>query len=297
MTFTHRTIETNGQRLHVAEAGPEGAPVMLFLHGFPEYWTAWADVAAHFTDTHRVVLPDQRGINRSSKPPNVADYDAKFLVGDMIGLLDEVAPNERVILCGHDWGASVAYALAMRHGQRLSHFVVANGVHPICFQKALLGDRAQLLASQYMLLLRREDAFSHMSADKFAKTFRMFEKFSSAPWLTDEKKNDFREAWRHEDAMRTMLHWYSSSPMDVPAPDAPLRTLEISEAMQAKYAITTPHLLLWGMDDTALLPVSRADLPLFCDDLTVEEIDGASHWILHEKPKLVADRIRRFIGS
>ena len=295
--FTFDTFACNGQSIHTALAGPETAPAMLMLHGFPEYWAAWADVAAHLAEDYRLVLPDQRGFNRSSKPPSVEDYDAKHLVADMVALLDHVSPDKPVVLCGHDWGASVAYALAMRHPDRVSRLVIANGVHPICFQRALYGDTAQREASQYMRLLRQDGVAEHMAANGFAKTFRMFEKFSSAPWLVDAKRAAYRDAWGHDGALKTMLHWYSSSPMVVPDMDAPPTHLDITEAMRAKYAITMPHLLIWGMDDTALLPSARADLAQFAADLSVVELENASHWLLHERPADIAGTIQAFLNA
>lgn len=296
MTLTFQTIKTNGQTLNVAFTGPKDGPVMLMLHGFPEYWAAWADVAEHLAGTYRCILPDQRGFNRSTKPKGVENYDAKHLVADMIGLLDMLGIDQPVILCGHDWGASVAYALAMRHADRFSHLIIANGVHPICFQKALVGDPAQRSASQYITLLRKDEAAGYMAENGFARTFSMFKKFSAAPWLTAQKQAAFADAWGYNNALKTMLHWYSSSPMKVPPDEAPLEQLDITDAMRAKYAVPLPHLLLWGLDDTALLPSAYADLGQFAADLTVEEMDKASHWILHERPKEVAARIEAFLA-
>ena len=156
MTFQSHMIEANRISIHCMVAGPDDAPLMLMLHGFPEYWTAWQQVAAHFTDTHRVVLPDQRGFNLTSKPADGSDYDTKHLVADMIALMDAIAPGRTFVLCGHDWGASVAYALAMRHPERVERLVIANGVHPVCFQKALYAAGPQTRASQYMNVLRAE---------------------------------------------------------------------------------------------------------------------------------------------
>ncbi len=293
--FTFETFACNEQSIHTALAGPDDAPVVLMLHGFPEYWAAWADVAAQMADDFRLVLPDQRGFNRSSNPPRVEDYDAKHLVADMVALLGHVSPDRPVILCGHDWGASVAYALAMRQPDRVSHLVIANGVHPVCFQNALYGDPAQREASQYMRLLRQPDVADHMAADGFARTFRMFEKFSSAPWLNAEKRMAYRDAWGHDHAMRTMLHWYSSSPIVVPDMEADYKRLPITQEMRAKYAISVPHLLIWGMDDTALLPSARADLAEFAPDLSVVELEDASHWLLHERSADTAKIIRAFL--
>jgi len=295
LTFTTHTIEANGQSLHVKMAGPEGAPVILMLHGFPEYWASWSQVAKLFIDTHRVVLPDQRGFNLSSKPTEIDAYNTKHLVADMAALIEQVSPNRKVILCGHDWGASVAYALAMRHADNISHLIIANGVHPICFQKALMAGGAQTDASQYINYFCQPDVEHSLAEDKFRRLLNMFQKFSSAPWLTDEIKATYRTAWQGPETVAAMLNWYRASPLQVPKSGESGQELAITDAMREKYKISMPHLLLWGLQDVALLPEAREDLGEFAGDLTMKENDTAGHWILHEEPKWVATQINEFL--
>ena len=297
MKLTSQNFDINGQSIHAMIAGAEDAPVMLMLHGFPEYWAAWAQVASHLATDYRIVLPDQRGFNLSSKPQPQEEYETKHLVADMVGLMEELSPDRRFILCGHDWGASVAYALAMRNAERVSHLIIANGVHPMCFQKSLLAGGPQTDASQYMNVLRAEGSEERLRANNFAKLLSMFEKFSAAPWLNEDIRNEYRTAWSITGALSAMLNWYRGSPMVVPPSGTPGKEFTITDAMQEKYRITMPHLLLWGAQDTALLPEAREDLPLFCDDLTVHETDDASHWILHERPEWVAQNIQKFLAE
>ena len=295
MHSTSQTFSVNGQSIHAMVGGPNDAPVMVFLHGFPEYWAAWAQVAEFFADTHHIVLPDQRGFNLSSKPAAREAYDTKHMVADLAELVDQLSPDGPIVLCGHDWGASVAYAFAMRHGDRVSRLVIANGVHPICFQKALLAGGPQTDASQYMNVLRAEGAEQRLSANRFEKLLRMFEKFSAAPWLTDDIRESYRAAWSQPGAMSAMLNWYRGSPMIVPESGAPRQDFAITQSMREKYHLSMPHLLIWGEDDTALLGESREDLPLFCDELQVQLVANASHWILHERPELVAELMKKFL--
>ncbi|MEP1206776.1 MAG: alpha/beta hydrolase [Rhizobiaceae bacterium] len=297
MTFTSQIIATNGQQIHVMTGGRESAPLMLLLHGFPEYWAGWAQVAETLSATHRIALPDQRGYNKSSIPPEQEAYDTKHLVADMKGLIDYLSPDRPVVLCGHDWGASVAYAMAMRHPDRISKLIIANGVHPICFQKSLFAAGPQTAASQYIHLLRKEGVEERLAENNFERLLGMLEKFSSAPWLDDESRAAYRAAWAPPGALTAMLNWYRQSPMEVPLPDAEPRDLPITDEMRQKYAIAMPHLLLWGMQDTALLPEARADLDQFCSDLTIAEHADASHWILHEQPAWVAEQIAAFLAE
>lgn len=297
MTFTSEFYSANGQNLHVMSAGPKAAPVMLMLHGFPEYWASWSKIADSFADRYRVILPDQRGYNLSSKPTEDGAYETKHLVADMKALLDLIAPDQPVVLCGHDWGASVAYAFAMRHSDLVSHLIIANGVHPVCFQKALLAGGPQTDASQYMNLLRSSGIEEKLSANNFEKMMMMLEKFSSAPWLDDETRAAYREAWSHGGALTAMLNWYRQSPMIVPPSGTPAQELPITTEIVKKYPVSMPHLLLWGMRDTALLPEARTELDQFCDNLTLHEHSDASHWILHEQPAWVVEKMREFLDG
>ena len=290
-------IETlNGNPFFVRRWGDAHLPKILMLHGFPEYWAGWASVASQMTETHRVVMPDQRGYNLSSKPQAVDAYAVKLLVADMLDLVQQISPDRPVVLCGHDWGASVAYAFAIHHPERVSRLVVANGVHPMCFQKALLNDEAQAAASQYIHLLRAEHSEDHLAADGFRKLLGMLEKFSDAQWLDDDTRQAYRNAWNDSKTVSCMVNWYRASPLIVPRSGEPPQPFEITREMTEKFRINMPHLLLWGRRDTALLPQSHADLDRFCDRLTVQMTEDAGHWILHEKPQWVADQIRTFLS-
>ncbi len=282
--------------IHYVSTDPMDAPVMLFLHGFPEYWTAWQKVFIHFTDDYHVIAPDQRGFNLTSKPAGVDAYHVKHLVADMLALVEHLSPDRKIVLCGHDWGASVAYAFAMRHHDRVEKLVIANGVHPMCFQKALYAGGAQTAASQYMNRLCEEGMEEVLSANKFAKLFNMLSGFSATPWLDEGARKNYLSAWTQPGALSAMLNWYRSSPMMVPETGTPAKPFEFDSEMRAKYAITMPHLLLWGMNDPALLPEARLKLGEFCNDLKVVEVADADHWILHSHGDLVAREIRDFLG-
>lgn len=294
MTWTEQTFATNGINLNVRMAGPDKAPLMVMLHGFPEYSVAWAAVAERLIGEFRIVLPDQRGFGRSDAPEGVDAYDTKHMVADLLGLIDIIGPEQQVILCGHDWGASVAYAFAMRHGDRVSRLVIANGVHPICFQKALYAGGEQTAASQYMTTLRAPKVEERLAPNGFEKLLGMFRKFSSAPWLNGSIEDAYRTAWSGEGRLTAMLNWYRASPMVVPPADAAPRELKITQEMRARYTIAMPHLLIWGVEDQALRYEARANLAEFCDDLTVKELENTGHWLLHERPDDVACLIQDF---
>ena len=271
-------------------------PVLLFLHGFPEYHGAWEQVLPLLAKDHLIIAPDQRGYNLSSAPQELSLYQTKLLVGDMTTLMDKLLPHRKYHLIGHDWGASIAYAIAIGQSDRISTLTIINGVHPVTFQRALSTDKRQAKASQYFHKLCEQDAAIAMSRNGFAKTFSMFEKFSSTQWLDERQKQNYLQAWSQPGRMNAMLNWYRASPMIVPIGDRPANHSRMLDADPAKFRIAMPHLVLWGMQDTALLPVARSGLEDFAPNLKIIELEDAGHWINHTHPDFIATHIRDFIS-
>lgn len=294
--FQFATAQVNGIDLHYAACGEPGAPLLVFLHGFPEYWAGWKDVMPHLAATHYCVAPDQRGYNLSSKPPRVEDYAAKHMVEDLYQLAQQISPDHKFVLAGHDWGASVAYAFAMRHPDRLERLVIANGVHPGPFQTALMEDADQIAASQYFHLLTSDKAERVLSEDNYARLFNMIGGFSHAPFLDADMKAGYAKAWGRPGALTGMVNWYRASPIYVPRPDEqpdPAKALSIDPA---KLRITVPHLLVHGIEDRALRPSAFKDIDAYAPETEVHEVESAGHWILHECPEIVAAKIADWLG-
>lgn len=290
-------VETGEVRLHVATMGDPAAPLMLCLHGFPEYFAAWKGVMERLADRFFLVAPDQRGFNLSDKPKGEEAYRVKKLVGDIAALADHYSPGKPFVLAGHDWGASVAYAYAFAHPERLSHLVIANGPHPVTFQRAILSDPAQRKASQYFHKLRAPGAATRMAEDDFARTMRMLRGFSKTPWLTAEEAVAYRAAWGEAGAMEAMLYWYSSSPVVVPEVGAPVPAeVPLLSVPDEKVTVRVPHLVIWGEADEALRPSCLEGLERYAPDFTIVRVKDAGHWILHEKPGEVAEAIRTWVG-
>jgi len=289
-------FDTGTVSLDIATAGDRSSPLVICLHGFPEYWAAWREVMADLSRDHFVVAPDQRGYNRSSKPAGVDAYRAKHLVADIAALADHLSPGRPFVLAGHDWGASVAYAYAFAHPGRLTHLVIANGVHPWCFQRAIFEDAGQREASQYINRLRDLATDARMVEDDCRRAFRMIEGFSPTPWMTEKMRAGYREAWTKAGAMTAMLNWYRASPIVVPGPGEGAPEKSLLDMPPETFAVRMPHLVIWGEEDVALRPSCLEDLGRFAPDLTVERVPGAGHWILHEKPGDVAAAIRRFVA-
>lgn len=285
----------NARAAHADGTLDDSRTPIIFLHGFPEFWAAWEALFPYLADTCLLIAPDQRGYNLSDAPQRISDYSVKKLVSDILALSSNLLGNRKFVLAGHDWGAAVAYSMAIAIPQRLKALIVANGVHPVPFQRALVEDEAQMAASQYFHHLTSENAVEHMSADNFRRAFAMFEKFSPAPWLTSRQRQRYAEAWAQPGRFNAMLNWYRASPVVVPTAGKPLAPTPLKDADSEKLSVKVPHLLVWGMKDPALLPVSRFGLERFAPKLEVIEIADADHWILHSHGERVATEIAKFI--
>ena len=291
----HTTVQVNGIELHLRSMGEPTAPLVLFLHGFPEYSGAWDDVLPAFAGACHAVAPDQRGYARSSKPEGVEAYRIKHLVRDILALGELLSPQRPFALVAHDWGASVGYATAIAAPKRISKLVVINGVHPGPFQRALVEDEAQRQASGYMHYLRDPKAEAGLSANNFEKLLGMLVRFGPQPWLIPQTRAGYLEAWSPPGALTGMLNWYRATPLVVPKPGDAVDPATLPKLDPAQLRVRMPHLVVWGMDDRALLPVARATLADYCDDLSVVEIAGADHWVVHQKTGEVIGHIRDFL--
>lgn len=293
-------------RLHVVHNGAayQDKPVkdqreaIVFLHGFPEFWPAWQEVFTRLSDEYWVIAPDQRGYNLSDAPKGVENYRAHQLILDIDELANRLIGEGRPYhVAGHDWGASIAYGLAIQFPQKIRKLIIANGVHPASFQQALIDSAEQAKASQYFHVLRDPDAATLMAEDNYRRLFSMFEKFSTTPWLDDEMRSAYREAWSRPDRLEAMLHWYNSSPIVVPKPGEAVTEAPLYNVASDKLRVPMPHLLVWGLGDQALRPETRKRLPEFCDDLEPVEIADGDHWLLHTHGAKIAGEVRRFLAA
>lgn len=295
-------VQCGEVRLHAVTNGVTGADgrlddarqPILFLHGFPEYWAGWQPVFTRLAEHYLVIAPDQRGYNLSDAPQDAEHYATGKLVGDMLSLTSHLLGERRFILAGHDWGASVAYALAIGAPERVAGLVIANGVHPITFQRALLNDPAQTAASQYFHRLRMPRAAERMAENDYALTLGMLEKFSLTAWMSDEERAGYREAWSQPGRLNAMLNWYRATPLVVPKPDETPPQAPLLQLPADRFMVPMPHLLIWGAADTALRPSATEGLEDFAPRLERIDLPDADHWLIHTHGERIAREIRRF---
>ncbi len=273
-----RLVETNGVRLHVVEAGPEDGKLLVLLHGFPEFWYGWHETIMPLANAgYRVVVPDQRGYNLSEKPARVADYRIDELAADVVGLIDAYG-RETAAVAGHDWGAAVAWWLALHHDDRLSELVAVNVPHPTVFEQTLRRSWDQRLRSWYVLafqLPKLPEAVA--SAGNWRLATRGMRDTSLPGTFDEEDFRRYRRAWNREGAFESMVNWYRAIVRDRPEP--------------ARTQAEIPTLVIWGAGDRFLRKSMATRSVDYCTDGRLLTIQGATHWVVHEEPHRVADAI------
>jgi len=296
------TIETwqqplpHGITLSCRAAGARGRPVLMFLHGFPEAAFAWDALLAHFAREAnggwRCVAPNLRGYEASSRPAEVAAYRPRHLVQDIEALARiEGAPLAGLV--AHDWGGALAWNLANQQPALLRKLVILNAPHPGTFLRALKTSERQREASAYMNFLARPDAEALLREDGYRRLLGFFAHWGAAPWLTEDLQARYRAVW--DASLTGGLNYYRASPLRPERPGDP--GASAIELPREALTVNVPTLVLWGMRDAALLPELLEGLEEFVPRLQVQRVPEASHWIVHEQPALVAERITAFLAA
>ena len=284
VNLEHRFAAVNGVQLHVVEAGPPDGDPVLLLHGFPEFWYGWRhQIPALVQAGRRVIVPDQRGYNRSDKPAGIAAYDLRLLVGDALALINRTR-HERVDVVGHDWGAVVAWALAAWHPERVRHLGILNVPHPRVMQMTLRTDPRQLLRSWYVLFFQIPALPERLLAANDGMLLTTLMRWSShSDTFSERDLAAYRQAWRRPDAIRGMLGWYRAA----------LRHQALHHIPDAP--ITPRTLIIWGAQDVALrLPIAPGSAAR-CRDGELVVIDEATHWVQHDAAECVNTLLSEFL--
>ncbi len=271
-------------RLHVAEDGPDDGPLVVLLHGFPEYWGAWTLYLPALADAgFRAVAPDQRGYGLSEKPPDLASYNLDLLAGDVAGLIADAGRTSAYVV-GHDWGGAVAWWLANTRPELVDRLVILNAPHHSVMARALRSDWRQRRRSWYMFFFQLPGIPEWaIRAGRF-RALRWAMDATARPGLFDQDRlAGYLAAWSQPGAATGMLNWYRAVFRAKPRrADSP--------------RIRVPTLILWGVGDKVLhrsLAEASTDL---CDDVRLESLE-ASHWVHHEQPDVVLRHLLEFLGS
>jgi pimeloyl-ACP methyl ester carboxylesterase len=284
---------STGVELDVWSAGDPAHPPIIFLHGFPESHRTWRHQMSELACDHYVIAPDQRGFARSSKPPEISDYTPDKMVADLFALADALGLT-RFTVAAHDWGGAIGWAAALKHPERIARLIICNAPHPLIFQRTLIDDLPQRKASQYILAFR--DTIEARIAENGLEWFfdHSFMRHLQASNVSAEDRAAYLEEWRQPGAIHAMLNWYRATPMQVPAMDeVPPRPTFLDAPFPI---LNMPTLLIWGMNDPALLPCQLEGLDALVVDLTIARID-CGHFTPWEAPDAVNAAMRNFLET
>ncbi len=290
----HDYADLNDIRLHYVTAGK--GKLLMFAHGFPEFWYGWKNQITEFENEYQVVAPDMRGYNLSSKPADVEQYRVEYLIEDL-RLLAEHLGHKRFILIGHDWGGAVAWAFAIRHPDYLEKLIIINAPHPGVFDRELRENPAQQRASQYMLMFRSSQAEQVLAANGYASLVdSILGRGLKEGYFTAEDRNAYLEAWSQPGALTGGLNYYRAAGVGPPSDQGGQASGNFSMDTSV-LTVMVPTLVIWGEKDQALLTGNLEGLDEFVPQLTVKRIPDGSHWVVHEKSDLVNTYIRDFIEN
>jgi len=295
-----RIIELpSGIRLSCRETGRDDAPLLVFLHGFPEAAFVWDELMLRLGDRWRCVAPNLRGYEQSSAPEEVEAYRAKHLVADIAALIDELGGKVDALVA-HDWGGAVAWNLAVQRPGVMRRLVIVNSPHPATFLRGLQNDPEQQAASAYMNFLCRPDAEALLAENDFARLWPFFTNMGAADsarpgggWLTEAVRQQYREVWNA--GLRGGCNYYRASPLRPPtARDSSVMTIRFApEAV----TVHVPTLVIWAEDDVALPNTLLDGLETFVPRMRLVRLPKATHWVIHEQPATIAAEIERELAA
>jgi len=274
----------NGVNLHVVEAGDAGKPLLILLHGFPEFWWAWRHQITPLAEAgYHVVVPDMRGYNTSDAPQDVSAYTIDILAVDVVALADAFGA-ERFHLVAHDWGAVISWWVAATYPDRLNRVVLMDGPHPDVWGKQALKHPTQALRSTYVAFFQLPWVPEAMlGAFDGAGLKAMIQGSAKAGSFEPGALEHYARAWAHPGSVTAMLNYYRAL-RERPKTEEPAR-------------LKPPTLILWAGDDVFLEKnVAEAGLAL-CDDGKLEIVEGASHWLHIEQPERINARIVSFLAE
>jgi pimeloyl-ACP methyl ester carboxylesterase len=272
-------IPTNSITLHVMAAGPVEGPLVVLLHGFPEFWYGWRrQIPALAAAGYRVLVPDQRGYNRSDKPRGLRAYRTNVLAADIVGLLD-AAGREQAAIIGHDWGAMVAWVLALEHPERVARLAILNVPHPAVMADNLRHNMRQRVRSLYAAFFQLPGLPEWVVRAGNWRVLAEGMRRSACPGsFTAADLRRYRAVWARPGAITAMLNWYRAALRRPPPRPADPR-------------VHVPTLMIWGAGDQALGREMAPQSIALCDDGRLHVIEDATHWVQHD----AADRVNALL--
>jgi len=280
-TWTHDFITTNGIRLHYVTQG--NGPLMLFLHGFPEFWYSWRHQIPEFAKDYKVVAIDLRGYNDSDKPTDASAYSMPEFVKDVQGVIAGLG-YDKCVLVGHDWGGAIAWSFAYAHPEMLERLIILNLPHPAKFVEGLRTPQ-QLFRSWYIFFFQLpflpELLIQLNDYQALEQAFRGMAKNKNA--FTDADIEAYKNALAKPGVLTAAVNYYRN-------------VLQLGSSLQRSWSVLeVPTLMIWGEDDIPLGKELTYGTEEYVRDFQIKYISNCSHWVQQEQPQLVNQYMREFL--
>jgi epoxide hydrolase 4 len=268
----HGYADSNGVKIHYASLGT--GPLVIMIHGFPDFWYTWRDQMEALSDTYQCVAIDQRGYNLSDKPKGVENYDMHLLVGDVAAVIKSLG-RDKAIVVGHDWGGMVAWNFALANPQMTDKLIILNLPHPRGLTRELAHNPQQQKNSQYARNFQQPDAATKLSAEGLAR--RVSDPDVRAKYVEAFQRSDFEG----------MLNYYKAN-----YPREPY-----TEDASPVVKVQAPVLMFHGLKDTALLSGALNNTWDWLDkDLTLVTVPNAGHWVQQDASELVSRTMKTWLS-
>ncbi|RCJ28484.1 epoxide hydrolase [Nostoc minutum NIES-26] len=279
-SWKHEYINTNGVKLHYVTQG--AGPLMVMLHGFPEFWYSWRHQIPEFAKYFQVVALDLRGYNDSDKPKEQSAYVMDEFVKDIEGVIKGLG-YDKCILVGHDWGGAIAWFFAYAHPEMVERLIILNLPHPAKFIQGLYTPQ-QLLRSWYIFLfqlpLLPELLLQSLDFQLIERTIQGTAFNKSA--FTQADLDAYKDAAAKRGAIAAMLNYYRNN-------------LQQFMSNRKWNILDVPTLMIWGENDTALGKELTYDTAAYVRNLKIRYIPHCGHWVQQEQPEIVNQYMKEYL--
>lgn len=285
----HAFAAINGVQLHYVHAG--SGPLVVFVHGMPQCWYMYRHQLRAFARDHHVVAVDLRGFNESSAPDRLYETGVLPSVED-IRVLAEHLGHDRLTLVGHDIGVAVGWSFTLHYPETVDGFVMVAGVHPALFDRTLREDEEQQRCSSHWLFLRRPGSEDLFRADGYAAFRTVFE---DLPFLSADDVEFYVQSWSRPGSLEGLLLWARREGWGPPEGSTPAKGNYVPEV--SRLTTDVPVLAIYGDADAFIRPACYEGLEDYASNLTVQRIEGGSHWLFEEMPEVINMHLRTFLKT
>jgi pimeloyl-ACP methyl ester carboxylesterase len=268
----HGYADNNGVKIHYASLG--SGPLILMIHGFPDFWYTWRYQMAALSEHYQVVAIDQRGYNLSDKPKGSENYRLSHLVSDVTAVIRHLG-REQAIIMGHDWGGAVSWRFALSHPELTQKLIILNIPHPRGLARELAHNLQQQQNSEYARKFQQEDSYKLLTVERLSS------------WVTDqEAKEHYKEAFQRSDFEAMMSYYQQNYPRPPYQEDA-------SPLVKVQCSVLQIHALA----DHALLPGALNDTWMWIErDYTLTTLPGVGHFVQAEAADFVTRTITNWLA-